>query len=299
MKKMIRLFGIVTLILSICSCALNSPRGIKILAGKPMDSTFITSYPDLTTLYESDNELYFISYWKNCSRSENHELKWELYNKNGVSIYNTIKKNMEIRPHMFYTNKVYLDKSIKDGLIPGMYTVKLYLDGNLVKTKSGEYVPKSIVNKNVNSAVILPFNDISVETNIKFKASPYIINTFSTAFYHEVKRIIPWTTPHYISERTVGDLSGPNCFKDKSCLNKIKHMFEDDIFISGNIRLSKFVVDIATLSVYVYHSKTGVVKRFSYSQHPRGGLKYSDLIHDLIKGVMHEKGFLNYLISLS
>jgi hypothetical protein len=74
-------------------------------------------------------------------------------------------------------------------------------------------------------------------------------------------------------------------------------MFEDDIFISGNIRLSKFVYEISTLTVYVYNQKTGTVKRFSYSQHFRGQLLYSELVHDLIKGVMHEKGFLDYLIS--
>ena len=146
--------------------------------------------------------------------------------------------------------------------------------------------------------MILPFNDTSVETNIKVNVSPQIINTFSTAFYHEVKRIIPLTTPHYISERTVGDLSGPNCFEDRSCLNKIEHMFEDDIFISGNIRLSKMVYEISTLTVFVYNSKTGIVKKFSYSQHPGIEEPYSELMRDLIKGVMHEKGFLDYLTSL-
>jgi len=277
---------------------MNRPQNIKILAGSPMEHTCISCYPDIKTLYKSDHEIFFISHWGNCSRSENHELKWELYNKNGVKVYNTIQRNVKIRPHMFYSIKIYLDKSIKDSLIPGMYTVKLYLDGDLVKTKSGEYVPKSILNKNVNSAVILPFNDTSVETNIKFDASSLIINTFSSAFYHEARRIIPRTTPHYISERTVGDLSGPNCFKDKSCLNKIDSMFKDDIFISGNIRLSQFLVEISTLTVYVYNSRTGIVKRFSYSQHPGGERTYSELMHDLIKGVMHEKGFLDYLTSL-
>ena len=205
---------------------------------------------------------------------------------------------MKIRPHWFYSKKIYLDKSIKDSLIPGMYTVKLYLDGDLVKTKSGEYVPKSILNKNVNSAVILPFNDTSIETNIRVNQSSSIINTLSSAFYHEVRRIIPRTTPHYISERTVGDLSGPNCFEDKSCLNKIDSMFEDDIFISGNIRLSKYVHEISTLTVYVYNSKTGIVEKFSYSQNPGGDLSYSKWMHDLIKGVMYQRGFLDYLTSL-
>jgi len=277
---------------------MNRPRNIKILAGRPMAHTPINSYPDIQTLYESDSEIFFVSYWENCSRSENHELKWELYNKNGVKVYNTIQRDVKILPHIFYPTKIYLDKSIKDSLIPGMYTVKLYLDGELVRTKSGEYVPKSILNKNVNGAVILPFNDTSIETSMKVNESPSIINTFSSAFYHEVKRIIPWTTPHYISERTVGNLSGPNCFKDKSCLNKIDSMFKDDIFISGNIRLSKYLVEIATLTVYVYNSKTGIVKKFSYSQNPGGDLTYSTLMHDLIKGVMYQKGFLDYLTSL-
>jgi hypothetical protein len=262
-----------------------------------MEYTWVVSYPDIETLYKSDNEIYFISYWENASGSENHELKWKLYNKNGVKVYNTIQRDVKIRPYMFYSTKIPLNKSIKDSLIPGMYTVKLYLDGDLIKTKSGEYVPKSILNKNVNSAVILAFNDTSVETNIKVNVNPQIINTFSTAFYHEVKRIIPMTTPHYISERTVGDLSGPNCFKDKSCLNKIDSMFEDDIVISGNIRLTKYVVEVSTLTVYVYNSKTGIVKKFSYNQHPGVDMPYSKLMHDLIKGVMYKKGFLDYLIS--
>ncbi len=298
MKKIIYFFGIVTLILSICSCALNRPQNIKILAGRPMDSTFVTSYPDIQTLYESDKEIFFISYWENVSRSENHELKWELYNKNGVKVYDTIQRDVKIRSNMFYPTQISLDKSIKDSLIPGMYTVKLYLDGDLVKTKSGEYVSKSILNKNVKSAVILPFHDTSIETNLRVNQSSSIINTFSSAFYHEVKRIIPWTTPHYISERTVGDLSEPKCFEDKSCLNKIDSMFKDDIFISGNIRLSKYLVEVSTLTVYVYNSKTGIVKKFSYSQNPGGDLTYSKLMHDLIKGVMYKKGFLDFLTSL-
>ena len=124
-------------------------------------------------LIKSDNEIYFISNWGNCSRSENHELRWELYNKNGDKVYNTVRRNVKIRPHIFYSTKIFLDKSIKDSLIPGMYTVKLYFDGDLVKTKSGKYVPKSILNKNVNSAVILPFNDTSIETNIKVNNKNY------------------------------------------------------------------------------------------------------------------------------
>jgi len=298
MKKIIYFFGIATLILSICSCALNRPQYIKILGGRPMGNTSIRSYPDIQTLYESDEEIFFISTWGDCSKSENHELRWELYNKNGVKVYDTIQRGVKISPYMFYSTKISLDKSIKDSLIPGMYTVKLYLDGDLVKTKSGEYVPKSIINKNVNSAVILPFNDTSVATNMKVKQSSVIINTFSSAFYNEVRRIIPRTTPHYISEKTVGDLCGPDCFEDKNCLNKIDSMFKNDIVISGNIRLSKFVVEIATLTVYVYNSKTGRAK-FSYSQNPGGDLTYSKMMHDLIKGVMHEKGFLAYLTSLN
>ncbi len=67
MKKIIYLFGIVTLILSICSCALIRPRDIKILAGNPMDGTFIPCYPDIKTLYESDNEFFLFLIGRNVA----------------------------------------------------------------------------------------------------------------------------------------------------------------------------------------------------------------------------------------
>ena len=38
---------------------MNRPENIKILAGKPMPHTWIKSYPDIQTLYESDSEIFF------------------------------------------------------------------------------------------------------------------------------------------------------------------------------------------------------------------------------------------------
>jgi len=278
--------------LSIYSCVSSKPERVSILASRPMENSWKSCYPTIETIYESDLKITLVVYWGQIAKSENIILKWAISDDKDNVIFKS-EKYLPIKPNIIWYLPVNLDRGVKAKLVPGMYKVNLYIDGQLVAHQNVQYVAKSIRNKNVQQAVILPFKEITTESNLMGDATPVILNTIAHSIYSEVKRIIPDSIPHYIVEQKIGKLLKPNCFENKECVDFIKNTFGESIFISGYIKLVKFEEELAQMRVDVYNAKTGEIKEFRSAEHAME--RYDDLIHDLLKGVMQKEGLLDYL----
>jgi hypothetical protein len=132
MKKILLFVITIGLLLG---CAGKDLISLKILTGNPMDNTIIDIYPEIEAVYESDNEIILICSWENVIESENHIIRWEIYNQKGDMVYTSESENVSVRPYLYYNTIVYLTNKLKVSLISGTLTVKLFFDGDLVKTK--------------------------------------------------------------------------------------------------------------------------------------------------------------------
>ena len=133
-------------------------RGISILSTQPLDNTIHSCYPSIQTIYQSDDELYFVSMWSSSRESKNHEIKWEVYNLAEECIYTTEQQYVTMPRSRGISNykHILLDNNLKAKLQSGTCTVKLYFDDKLMKHQDVKYVNESIINDNPNGAVILP-----------------------------------------------------------------------------------------------------------------------------------------------
>ena len=118
-------------------------------------------------------------------------------------------------------------------------------------------------------------------------------NTIASGIYYEVKRIVPNTIPHYISDEKINKSLTPDGFKNIECVNYIEELFGKKIFIIGEADLGEYIGDANYLNVYVYNAKTGEIK--SFRDIFVGGIYYSEVFHQLLFGIMYEEGLLDYL----
>jgi len=274
-------------------CCGHQPDSLSILTSLPMSKTDPSAYIDVETIYESDKELAFMVIWGQVATSGPHTLKWEIYNNKGDRIYQTSRENVTIRPNLFGGERVVLDRSMKDSLMPGLCTVRLYIDDKLAKSKNVQYVNKNIINKNVQRVVILPFKDVSSSTNMSPDGINLYLNTIANAIYFEVKRIVPDTIPHYVVVQKIGKSLKPKGFNNKECISLIADMFGKNIFITGDIEFAEFTTETSRLTVYVYNAKTGEIMK--YNDIAPSEYYYSEAMHNLLVGIMREKGLLDYL----
>lgn len=238
-----------------------------------------------------------MSCWGKSVNPGNYTLRWEIFDNKDNRIHKSERASQKIKAHCTSWYKIHLDSSTKERLKSGSYIIKLFIDDQLVQSKSVQYIAKSILSKNIRGVVILPFLNKTTDANYAGNRSAVITNSVATAIYNEVKRIVPDTVPHHVVKQKLGSKFSQNCFNEKECLNLLKANFDEEIFITGSIELKKYTNEICTLTTYVYQSKTGTIKKFQYSQTGAKG-KYDIVIHDLIKGILYNKGLLDYLKSV-
>jgi hypothetical protein len=176
-----------------------------------------------------------------------------------------------------------------------MCKIKMYLDDKLRASHDIEYVKTSIINHNINGAVILPFRFAGELAGSPIGSKSYP-NTPSNAIYGEVKRIVKGTVPPAVAEERIGDLFYSRNVNDKDLMRSIAESFSEDILITGSLDLSKEELNPMQLTVCVYHSRTQAMKRFTYST--VHGRYYAVILGDLIQGILYEKGLLDYLRTL-
>ena len=211
--------------LSNYNCAGNKPYGVSIIASNPLEYSWISSYPSIETIYESDPEIIMVPFWDEIFESKKITLKVVVNDDKGTELFKSEPKNVTLRSNTVFTLPIELDRGDKAKLMPGIFKARLYVDDQLAAERKLQYVAKSILNKNVQRAVILPFNDTTIESNLVQDAISVALNTTSHAIYSEVKRIIPDAIPHYIVEEKIGKLLKPNCFDEPECTDLIKNTY--------------------------------------------------------------------------
>ncbi|RPI74722.1 MAG: hypothetical protein EHM45_17595 [Desulfobacteraceae bacterium] len=302
---------VVYLILFCCLCAgVLSPvrAGFKepeffVFANEPLVETFKGYYPEVEEFYESDAKLVFIAP-SEYRKPEKYLVKVQLQNTNGIKIYEgqgelNAKYAME-RSFLYYP--LYLDKEVKAKLAPGMVTARLYVDGRPYAPKQLKYNPESIINRNYNQVVILPFYSTG-DRIWDYKARKDILNTFADAIHCEVKRVISATLNPYDSGQKILGLDIRKCFRDPACLKHLRDTYGEGLFITGDVDVKEiprarlagtFQIELEVLAV---NSKTWEIKKFKYTFNPVA-LKTEEAIKNLIKNVLYKEGLLAYVRGL-
>ncbi len=267
-------------------------KSTRILPEKPLPYTSSSSYPNLRTVYESDEKIVLVSNW-NPVTAASHRIRWELFDSTGEKVFVTREFEATIRPHMFHCVSVRLKERIKNRLNPGTCQFKMYLDDELKASISIDYAKRSILNHNINGAVVLPFRAENVP---HFNMKPYL-NTVSNAVYGEVNRIVENSIPPSVSEKSIGEVFYSKNSNDARLMKRLSQEFRADLLISGSLCLSSVEGEVASLTVDAYNKKIGHMRSFISSTGVGHGT-YSDEIIELIAGVLYEKGFLSYLKAL-
>jgi hypothetical protein len=277
--------------LSLISCG---PRlkSTKILSTPPYDNTLHSCYPTIKEIYQSDNELVFVSSWSSSGKLEDHRIRWEIYNLAGERIHTSRETTVTIRNRMSYFHTITLNDNVKENLQSGTCTVKLLLDDKVIKYQDVKYINESLINDNLNGAVILPF---------RFRSSSYVqdkvvLNTVTNAIYGEVRRIIEDTVPPSAAEEEIPYKFHPKLFSDQEKMARIKEIFPENIFLSGTLELGEWKTDSMILTVSVYDARKGYIRKFAYLTSASG--TFESIMIDLIDGVLYKKGLLEYLRSL-
>jgi hypothetical protein len=286
------IFTILTL--TVCSCTVNQVD-LGVLSKSPMKGTWISCYPTIETIYESDDEITVLASWGNIPESEGHTLKWEFCRNDGTVILQKSINNANLEPYTYYRNKFRIDTVTKDTLDQGTYQVNFHIDEKLVSKQDIQYVEKSIRNLSIKNTVILPFSyTLKGSRFSKKKDAESISNTVADAIYCEVKRIFPYTTHHSRSGVEIGEPYSLDCFENSECLESIKDKFgTEDIIITGNITLPEYIGEAAWLTVLVYDPATGEKKEFIDTG--SGYSYYHHMLRSLLFEVMYSEGLLEYL----
>jgi hypothetical protein len=205
-KKIILTLILVSFFLVSCGPQLQS---IRILPDRPADHTIHSSYPNIKKVYQSDKEVILVSSWRSSGSSEGNRIRWEIWTPKGELAYSTTDKKINIRRNLSFYQTIRLDENVEEKYPPGVYTIKLYLDNQLIKSQAVEYFDKSIINTSLNGAVILPFSFRGPS-----QVNPKVfLNTTTHALYGAVRRRVEGTVPPVMAAIEFGDDFSQNILK--------------------------------------------------------------------------------------
>lgn len=278
-----------------CSSIKGKPESVSILAAVPMSHTSISSYLSIDTIYKSDNNILLIAVWGRVSQSEGHTITWEVFNNNGDKILSLSKDDFTIRPHMWAYFPVSMKTIEKSDIGSGQLIIHFFIDEKLAMTKKVNYENKEIVSQEDQRVVILPFIEYSNYPHPWPESTKNVFqNTVADALYCEIGRIFPDTIPHYVAEQKIGRVLGVGCSKSMECINFLKGIFGESIFIFGELSMQKVDLDASSLSVYVYNPKMKEIKNFHFFKNST--YNHALLMNDMLKSVLYKEGMMDYLL---
>ena len=266
---------------------------IRILPAKPVAQTASEAYPTIEQIYQSDDEIYLVSTWGKRAKSSDHKLQWMISTLKGEPIHKTPERYVTIHPNMFRWERIKLEANLREKLQLGTYTVSLYLDDKLIKSQNVDYINRSIINPTIDTAVVLPFS-FEGTSHVRRK---FYLNTAANAIYGEIKRIVKETVPPAVAGDLIGGDFTPEYFNDPTRMSSVVEHFSEDILVTGTLSLAQYLGQEFSIKVYVYQSKTRYYKKFTYSTTTMVP-EYVFMLSELIKGVLYEKGLIEYLRTL-
>jgi hypothetical protein len=253
----------------------------------------VTAYPSIETVYKTDDKVEVVTHWGKVGESMNHTFQWRVLDESGKVVAKDTDHNIPIRTYMWYSKPFNLNQA---NISAGKYTVRFYQDGELSMTREVIYSPQRVLNQNTKKVVVLPFADQSKETNLAPGSSVHVVDTVSHGLYCQVKRHFQEAVPHYVTKQEIGEPIPLNCLDQEACRLNLKMIFGDCILIYGSIILSKTKEETARLEVEAYNLITG--EHHEYKSTVVQQASYNEILHDLMKNILVEKGFLNDLRSM-
>jgi len=293
MKKYISVhFAILYASFLLSSCVGYAPRSLLILPDEPMSINGM-SYPSMEVLYKSDDKIVIVPSWGIVGKPGRYNQKIEIIDNGGKILYSEEKKNVYIESNRFNCYAIPINDAIRGILSDGSkYTIKFYMNDELMLTQEGKYSDKNIVNSNIKNAVILPFEVLQEKQY--FTSSEGLANRFSHPLFIEVKRVIPDTKPSHISKDVIGKPISIGCFTDNKCIDDLKEKFNNDVIIGGKFELGESSMSISTLTVIVYNSKTNTIKKF-IARESGSKMQFNLMFSDIIRKLIYEEKILQYL----
>ncbi len=295
-----KLIPIALLIGLISGCQTIKPPEFYAFSNEPMRNSYSNCYIELQDVYDSDGQIYVMG-WAYVEKEGTYVMELKMLNPKGEQIY-TYKKDFKSdtekgKTWVGFWNTIRLDPDLIAKLSPGNITINIYCDGKPLVTKQIKYTPGSIINKNVNQVVVLPFYSRASET-IEYAYKDEVLNTMAYAVTNEIKRIAPEVIPHYTAEQKLADKIPQKCLDDPVCRERLKKTFGDAIIVEGDVTLPYYADYPIGLKITLLNTKTGEVKTYRNLMQCNEGSRRSDCMRALIRDSLYEQGLLAYIRGL-
>jgi hypothetical protein len=280
-------------------CATLEPPRFMVFANEPMGKSDELAYPELEEIYASDDKMVVVG-WTEVPKTGTYSIRVLLQNGRAEAVYDEQKevnaKIYEEKPIVLYENSIPLNAEFKTKLSP-INTLYIYCDNRVLVTKQLKYAPQDVHNRNIKQVVMLPFFSKAQET-FDYRSKDRILNTFADALGCEIKRITPEVIPHYITEQKIADLKVSTCLQNPTCRARLKEIFGEGVFITGNVNVPKYTHEFFNLQVYVFDSQTGKVQEFKSSFTDESETYIEPKMRKIIKGILVKEGLWAYLRGL-
>jgi hypothetical protein len=274
------------------------------LANEPKNNTFVTVYPEIEDLYESDNQLVLITAIEGSPKVK-YPVNVQIQNSNGKIIYKE-QKDLEIKlnqgkPYLHYI--ILLDNDLKSNLVPGSIYIRLNLDDKPYKDKRLQYHKQSLINKNVSKAVILPFYS-HTDQFFDAKLKDEILNTFADIVRFEMQRAAPEVISSEMSGPKLSNLKIKGCLEHATCQNELTNIFAEGVFIAGDVNIPKLnyssqgTESEASLTLFLFNSRTKESVSFKTGLLMKVTDTEREVMRALIQDIFTKKGFLYHVRSL-
>lgn len=306
MNRMGFIFCLCASILSVCflqGCATTQPN-LLVLPDRPMLNTILRGYAEIHEVYESDDMIHLEICFDRISKPENPKFRLAIKNNKGETIYDktwTDKvepyhiEDLQLLYYYCYDLQIPFNQELKEKLSSGDFIISFYMDDKPLGIKILEYIPASDINKNIKQIVVLPFYAETmylVEKEVRMT-----LDTLAYNIYLAAKRIAPETIPHYVAEAKLADISIPKCFSDPACLERLKQIYGEGVFITGEVKATTYQGNDVEFHVYVYNTKTAQIQEFKCIFVAQRAY-YQDFIKSVLNEILYNQGFLNYLKGL-
>lgn len=274
----------------------NMPK-FMILTAEPQNNTFVTVYPEIEDLHESDHQCVLIAEIQDPQKTT-YSVTVQIKNSNGKIIYNE-QKNLEIKlnikkSYLYYP--IALDNELKSKLIPGSLWVRLNIDGKAYKDKNIQYNKQSLISKNIPKAVILPFYS-SLNQFFDTRLKDEILNTFADIIRIEMQRIAPEVISSEISGPKLSKLKIKGCLDRAACRDELINIFTEGVFITGDVNIPKLDLSAhatdkqAFLTLFIYSFRTKESATFRADRSMRLTDTEPEVMRALIQDILNQEGF--------
>lgn len=301
-NKLIILLLILLITLISCNTTKKyNPKDFIIMSSEPMANVYLSSYPTIKNIYESDDQIVVVVGWGITDKSTQHTLTISLVDKYNKLLFEKSIEDVTMRHYSFYYFPIPLNMIKLNNKLVGPLTVNLRIDDYLCKSQSINFDVKRIHNQNIDSIAIIPFIGSSSKSEAYIPVDeimPHILNSSAHALFCEVIRIAPNTIPHFVSEQNIGKRISLDCFNRPECISYLNNILDSNIFLIGEIKIDTDYQNyggFSSLMVYTYNVNTGKTLQFQSKSSLWKTGSIETLLKELLFKMTYETELLDYL----